>query len=83
MAGGTWSKIKQKVQSSSAVLHFINCSILADQFTFNSQGSESIPECTYIKQYCKSIFFRWQEAINQCDRGVWMEKEGVPWTRTQ
>lgn len=42
MAGRTWNKIKQEVPSSP-VLHFINCSILADQFTFNSQGSESIP----------------------------------------
>lgn len=61
-------KIKQKVQPSSAVLHFINCSILADQFTFNSQGSESISECTHIKQYCKNISFQWQQAINQCDK---------------
>lgn len=54
------------MQPSSAVL--INFSILADQFTFNSQGSESISEFTHMKQYCKSISFQWQQAINQCDK---------------
>lgn len=72
MAGETWNKIKHKAWSSSAVFHFISCSILADQCTFNSQGSESIPACTYIEQHCENIFFRWQEAINQCERWVCM-----------
>lgn len=57
--------------------HAINCSVSAEQFTLNSEGSESILESTYIKQCCKNIFFGRQEASNHCERGMWMwiEKE--------
>lgn len=55
--------------------HAINCSVSAEQFTLNSEGSESILESTYIKQCCKNIFFGRQEASNHCERGMWIEKE--------
>lgn len=63
------------MHSSSAVLHIISCWILPDQLTFNSQGSESIPKCTYTKQYC--IFFRWQKAINESDKRVNGERSAL------
>lgn len=87
---GKWWKENDRRRSkklwySSAILHFINYSVLEDQFTLNSEWSESIPECTYIEQYCKNIFLTRQEAINQCDRQVWRKEcfgqgDSEPWT---
>lgn len=70
-------RLSKKLWYSSAVWYFIICSVIEDQFTLKSEGSESIPESTYTEQYCKNIFLKCQEAINQYDREVWREQEGA------